>query len=377
GSKITCSGGSYAYVESALGEFPGFIVNWLYFIGWGVLGSAAVINIFADSISVFFPVFLKSLPRAILFSVLLGFMVLINIRGTKQSVGFLKFITIIKLLPLFAIVIFGVRHIKAANLNWEHLPTIKTFGDTALILFFAFAGFETTLNASGEVKNSKRTIPLGIFFGGILVLIVYCSLQIVTQGVLGAQATEFKNAPLAEVANQIVGPVGASILLIGAAVSCFGITCGDVLASPRLLFAGANAGLFPKFLGKVHPKFATPHLAVISYAACIFIFAVSGGFRQLAVLASAAILLIYLAVILATIKLRLKKDKISDATYFKIPGGFLIPLIGIAAIVWLLTSLKKWEILSTIIFVVAICFIYLIMKNFKKVKEAQFGEPTA
>lgn len=364
GSRVTRSGGSYAYVEAAFGNFAGFIVNWLYFGGWGVLGSAALMNIIADSLAVLFPVFSNPLIRGFLFFVLVAFMVLVNIRGAKQGIGFVKLITIIKLLPLLCIIIFGFSQVKAGNLHGGHMPPLKTFSDTVLILFFAFAGFESSLGVSGEFKNPKRTVPLGIFLGGMIVLVVYMLLQIVTQGVLGTGIDAFKDAPLAAVAEKIVGPAGAIILLVTAAISCFGCVSADVLATPRLLFAGAKDGMFPNFLGKVHPKFATPHLAVITYASLIFLFSISGGFKQLAVLASAAILLIYLAVILATIKLRRRKPATTEKT-FRIPGGLTIPLIGIAAIIWLLTSLSKKEILSTIIFIAAICVIYMIMKWMK------------
>ena len=364
GSRVTTSGGSYAYVEAAFGNFPAYIVNWLFFFGWGILGSAALMNFIADSLAVLFPAFSNAGVRALFFFLLIGFMVLINVWGAKQGIGFVKLITIIKLLPLFGIIIFGFSQVKAANLHWDHAPSLKTFGDTALILFFAFAGFETSLGMSGEFKNPKRTVPLGIILGGTIVLIVYMLLQTVTQGVLGPAMAAFKDAPLAAVAQKIVGPVGITILLFTAAISCFGSISADVMATPRSLFAAANDGMFPKFLGKVHPKFATPYLAVITYAALIFIFSVSGGFKQLAILASAAILLIYLAVILATIKLRRNKQEASEKT-FRAPGGLIIPCIGIAAIIWLLTSLSKWEILSTIIFIAIVCIIYFIMKKFQ------------
>ena len=367
GSRVTGSGGSYAYVEAAFGNFTGFIINWLFVLGWGILGSAAVMNILADSLAVVFPAFADPLIRAVLFFVLIGFMMLINVRGVKQGIGFVKGITIIKLLPLLGIIIFGFGQVKGTNLHWEYLPSLKTFGDTALILFFAFAGFETCLGVSGEFKDPKRTVPLGILLGGITVFIVYILLQTVTQGVLGPAMAEFKDAPLAEVAKRIIGPVGATILLFTAAISCFGSTSADVMATPRSLFAGANDGLFPKFLGRVHQKFATPYLAVITYGSLIFIFSVSGGFKQLAVLASAAILLIYLAVILATIKLRKQKQAASEKT-FRAPGGLLFPLIGIATIVWLLTCLSKWEVLSTLIFITVVIGIYFVMKKFKKQK---------
>jgi len=365
GSRITSSGGSYAYVEAAFGTFAGFIINWLFFFGFGILSDAAIINIVADSLAVIFPVFKSLWVRGLLFFILIGFMVLINIRGAKHGVSFVKFITIVKLLPLVAIIIFGFSDIKIGNLHWEHLPSFNTFGNTILVLFFAFAGFETALNVSGEIKNPKRTVPLGILIAGVLVLVIYLLLQIVTQGILGINMEAVKDAPLAAVAEKIIGPVGGIILLIAAAVSCFGNVSGDLLLTPRLLFAGANHGVFPRLLSKVHHRFATPYWAIIIYGSLIFIFSISGGFKQLAILASAAILIIYLTVILATVKLRSTKEPVAERT-FRMPGGLTIPLIAIVAIVWLLTSLTKWEIGSTIIFIAVICVIYFIMQKYKK-----------
>lgn len=364
GSRVTSAGGSYAYVETAFGDFAGFVIGWIYFFGWSILSDAALMNIIADSMSTIFPVFLNPWLRGLFFFVLLGFMVVINIWGAKQGVAVVKLITLIKLVPLFGIIIFGLGKIEPSNLHWEHLPSISTFGNSVLVLFFAFAGFESALGVSGEIKNPKRTVPLGILLGGLLVLIVYLLLQAVTQGILGSQMAVFKDAPLAAVAEKMVGSIGGTLLLLTAAISCFGSVSADVLNTPRVLFASANDGLFPKFLGKVHPKFATPYWAIISFGGMIFILSVAGGFKQLAILASAAILLIYLSVILATLKLRLKKQDTDEKT-FKAPGGLIVPLIGIAAIIWLLTSLSKWEILSTLIFIAIICLIYFIMKKIK------------
>jgi len=365
GSKITGSGGSYIYVEKAFGPFAGFIINWLFFFGFGILGSAAIINFLADSLAVLIPAFANSYIRILLYFVLLGTMILVNVRGAKNSMKFLEYVTILKLIPLLVIIFFSFSHIRMANLRWEHLPSLKTFGNTTLILFFAFAGFETSLNASGEIKNPKRTLPRGILLGGAGVFIMYILLQTITQGVLGGNIGAFKNAPLAAVAQNIVGPIGANILVIAAVVSCLGNISGDVLATPRLLFAGAHDGLFPKFLGKVHHKFSTPHLAVITYASLIFIFAASGGFEQLAVLANGVLLIIYLSVILAMIKLRKTAGPTAEKT-FKVPGGLVIPFIAIAAIIWLLVNLSGKEIISTAIFIAIICVIYLIMATVKK-----------
>lgn len=365
GTRVTDSGGSYAYVVAVFGDFAGFIVNWLVVFGWSILGSAALMNIIADSLAVIFPVFSNPWIRGLLSFVLLSFLVLTNIRGAKQGVAFIKGITIIKLLPLIGIIIFGLSFINAGNLHWEHLPTLNTFGNTTLVLFFAFAGFETALGASGEIKSPKRTIPLGILLGGASVIVLYLLLQVVTQGVLGMQIELVKDAPLAAVSESIIGSIGGTILLIAAAISCYGAVSSDVLNTPRVLFAGANDGLFPKFLGKIHPKFATPYWSIICFAGLIFLFSISGGFKQLAILATASILLVYLFVVLATIKLRMRKQDVSKKT-FKVPGGLLIPCIGIASIIWLLTSLSKWEIVSTFIFIAVLAVIYFVMKLMEK-----------
>jgi APA family basic amino acid/polyamine antiporter len=369
GSKIETSGGSYIYVKTAFGPFVGFVINGLYFFGWGVLGSAALMNVVADSLAAFSPIFSNPFARAVLYVVILGGLTWINIRGAKESVRVMQIITLIKLLPLIAIIVFGLGFVKMSNLHWEHSPSVDTLGSTALILFYAFAGFETALGCSGEVKNPRRTIPFGILLGGLIVFLFYLLIQIVTQGILGAQINNFKDAPLAEVARTIVGPIGATIILIAAMVSTTGNVGNDVMATPRLIFAGAKEKIFPKLLDRVHPRFATPYLAVIVYAGLIFLFSITGGFKQLAVLASGALLLVYLAVVLATIKLKLKKLQTADKG-FVVPGGLIIPIIAVAAIIWLLAHLSKQEMISTLIFIAVVAVIYLVMNVVHK-KDSQ------
>ena len=115
-------------------------------------------------------------------------------------------------------------------------------------------------------------------FGGGLVIVIYLLLQLVAQGVLGPQMESVKEAPLAAVAQRIVGTSGSTILLVAAAISCFGSVGSDVLNTPRVLYAVANDDLFPTFLKKVHPKFSTPYWSIICFTGLIFIFSVSGGF---------------------------------------------------------------------------------------------------
>ena len=151
-------------------------------------------------------------------------------------------------------------------------------------------------------------------------------------------------------------------MLLAAVISCFGTVSTDVMSTPRMIYAGANDGLFPDILGRIHTKYATPHLSIICFTILLFLVSISGGFEQLAILASAAILLIYLLVVLATIKLRWKQEAVSEKS-FKIPGGLVIPVLAVISIAWLLTSLSKWEVLSTVLFIIGISIIYFVTKR--------------
>ncbi|MEJ7674956.1 MAG: hypothetical protein WKF59_20215 [Chitinophagaceae bacterium] len=121
-------------------------------MGWGVIGSAALMNIIADSVAVLFPVFANPLIRGILFFILTAFMILINVFGAKQGVAVVKIITVIKLLPLLGIIIFGFSHIKAANLHLEHLPSLKTFSNTTLILFLLLPALKHRWEQAEKLK---------------------------------------------------------------------------------------------------------------------------------------------------------------------------------------------------------------------------------
>jgi APA family basic amino acid/polyamine antiporter len=364
GSKIKSSGGSYAYVEYAFGPLAGFVVNWLFFFGWGIISDAAVINIVADSLSTIFPLLKDHFIRCLLLFSLIGFTVLVNIFNSKLSVRFLSIVTAIKIIPLVGIIIFGMFYVHWDYLKIDSFPALKNFDKSAIILFFALAGFETSLNVSGEIKNPKKTIPWGILIGGLIVFVIYILIQTVFQGIIGNQVYEIREAPLSVIAKIIFGPVGGVILLLSAALSGFNGINGDVFASPRLLYAGAKDGLFPKYLGKINSRYETPVNAILTYAILIFIFSITGGFQELAVLASGALLLIYFGVVLSTIKLRFSKEKVDKET-FRFPGGLTIPITALVAIVYVFSNLENREMLSIVLFVLIVIAIYFLMKKLK------------
>lgn len=364
GTKFTMSGGAYAYVEHAFGPFAGFLINSLFWFGFAIMADAAVANLLVDNLSIFFPALKDTAGRMMLMAVIFLFIGWINVRGVKKGVRLVEFNTVAKILPLIVLIVAGCFFIDTNNYSWTPVPSIKTLGEVSLILFFAFGGgAETALNASGEIKNPVRTIPKGLLTGAFIVFLIYLSIHLVAQGVLGADLAVYKEAPLAKVAEKALGPFGVGLMVAGAAISCFGLLSGDILASSRLLFAAARDGMLPKFLAKVHPRYATPYGSVIVFSAVGFILSVSGGFRQLAVMASAALLLIYIGVIFATVKLR----SVNKDSSFTIPGGLLVPILAFIATIWFLSNLAMQEVIAALVFLAATSVVYFIFRMLKKV----------
>lgn len=363
GTKFTETGGAYVYIEKAFGSYAGFLTNTLYWLGYGVMACAAVANLFVNSLSVFIPFLKNPVGRISAMALIFGFIGWINVRGVKHGARLVEINTVAKLLPLAVLIVAGCFVINTDNYVWNGFPPIGQLGSVSLLLFFAFGGgAETVITASGEIRNPVKTIPKGLLIGAFLVFLIYVSIHLVAQGVLGTDLALYKEAPLAKVAERAIGPIGVTLLVAGAAISCFGLVSGDLLASPRLLFAAARDGMLPKFIAKVHPKYATPYWSVIIYASVGFILSVSGGFRQLATLASAALLLIYVGVIFAHIKLR----KVNAENSFNIPGGLLVPILALLATCWFLSGLKQVEIITAVIFLSVISAVYFISRSVKK-----------
>jgi amino acid transporter len=363
GSKISASGGAYAYVDTALGPLAGFITNLLYIAGYAMASNAAIANALLDTFSSQHPWLLEPMFRTALLFVLYSGMAWLNIRGTKGAVRFVELSTLAKLIPLMCLVIVGLFFVTPSNLKIESWPSLAQLGQVALVLFFAFGGTESSLSASGEIVDPGKTVPRGLFLGLLMVLALYIAIQIVSTGVLGSALSDFAEAPLAQVAFEIFGGVGITIILLGTFLSMFGTIAGDFLSSPRIFFAGSKQGLLPKVLARIHPNYKTPHIAIIAFAMITFIFSVSGAFRQLAILSSAALLTVYLLVCIATIKMRLAEKEKTEG--FRLPFGISIPVAGIVIVVWFLSNLprKDWFALFTF---VAICTLYYFSALWKK-----------
>ncbi len=358
GSRVTDSGGAYSYIRRAFGPYFGFLTSILFVLA-AISSDAAVANAIVDIIGSIIPEFKISYIKILTFFILFAGFGFVNIKGVKNGVKVVKFITITKLIPLLLLILFSWGNVSFENLSIETVSPFNDIAKISLILFFAFQGAESGLSISGEVINPKRNIPKGIFLSTIVILILYILIQVVSQGVLGDSLATFKENPLGAVANRVFGPVGFTAMTVAAAVSMLGCLSSSILSMPRMLFRASKDNVLPiKPLTKIHSKFSTPYISIICYASAGFLFASTGGFEQLAIISSATILLIYLGVSLSVVKLR--KLNIGSGNEFRVPGGYLIPILSSLTILYLLSNLAQNEFIIILIAIIFLTIVYFL-----------------
>src|SRR5438270_11485198 len=359
GSRVSLTGGLYAYVEVAFGRYVGFLAGILYFLT--ALGAVAgVVNVLASSIALVIPFLGTAVMRIVVMLAVYGGLVLINIRGVREGAGAVTVITFAKLLPLLLFICVGIFFIHPQNLTFTAWPSSKSLGDAVVLLMFAFVGIEVALIQSCDVKNPARTVPRSAYLALVITTVIYILIQIVGQGTLGADLANHPDAPLAESAAKFLGNLGRTILLTGATISAFGFVTSDILSSPRMIFAFGRDGALPQFFAHVHPRYRSPDVAIITYATLAFLLSISGTFEKLAVLSNVAVLLMYLLCCAACWVLVQRDVRADGAQPFNFPGMTIVPALAIVAILWILVHATAREFVVTGVVLAIASALYLV-----------------
>jgi amino acid transporter len=359
GSQTSTSGGIYKYVESAFGPYVGFLTSNLYWFGFGMISDAAIANALFEMIVLYVPEMDTLFGRLLFFLLVFGGLAWINVRGVKYGAKVISALTLAKLLPIALLLFFGWPKIDAGNLKlWDNFE-FNHLGEACLILFFAFVGGEAALTTGGEIKNPKRSVPLGLLSGIAIVILIYLGIQVLAQGILGADLSLYKEAPLVKVATVIFGSVGPTLIVVATAMAILGAISGDILAMPRFLFASSKDKLIPDILSAIHPRFRTPYISIIAYSFLAFILSLSGSFKGLAILSSSANLITYFAVVLSLWKLK-KNERLATGQSGIRVSVYVIPFILITML-WLLSHLSANEYGALFIFLL-LCSLYFFRK---------------
>lgn len=358
GSRVGRAGGLYAYASVPFGPIVGGIAGTLLWTASGSVADAAIVNLLVDTLAAVMPSLNAPWIRVAFILALFAAVALINIRGVAHGVRLSIALTIVKIAPLALLVVAGLFVLDPAKLAWTGLPPLRSVGQAAVVLFYAFIGVEAALNVSGEVIRPSRTVPRGILLGLAIIVALYMGLQLVAQGTLGAALPQSK-APLVDTANVVFGTWGGRLMVLAVAISASGCLAADMLSTPRVLHAFAEQQQLPRFLARVHPRFGTPAMSIAVYAALCAAFALTGSFKQLLILSSSGALVLYLICCLGVLRLRARRVAI-DGSPFRIPFGPLVPVAACVIIVWMLSTLSFREIWATLAFISVVGFLYAV-----------------
>jgi amino acid transporter len=327
-------GGGYLYAREAFGPLFGFEVGWMLFLT-RIASAAALSNGLAEAVTHFWPGAASGAMRIAIVVGSLAFLVGVNIIGVRAAARTGVLLAIAKLLPLLMFIGIGAMFVdlsQAAALTADIAPS--DLGKAALLLLFAYAGFENLPAAAGEYRNPRRDVPFAMLAMIATVTLVYVAVQWVALGTLPGLAQS--QTPLADAAARFGGGWLALLLTVGAAVSILGTNSNTIMLGPRYLHALAMDGFGPRALTAIHPRFRTPAVAILVIGVLSLLLALTGSFVQLALLSVVARLFTYIGTAVAVLVLRRRHGDRPGA--LQLPGGALIPIAATVLSLGLLAS---------------------------------------
>jgi APA family basic amino acid/polyamine antiporter len=335
-SRFAETGGPFIYAGAAFGPFSGFLTGWVLWVA-RVTGCCAICNLLLQYIAYIRPEFNQGIGRAMTASAILGSLTVIHFLGVKRAALFGNIVTVVKLTPLIIFVVIGLFHMDPARFVLARPPINANFAEAVLLLSFAFVGWESVVVSAGETRSPQRDLPLALISGLCLVALLYLLIQAVCIGTLPQLATSER--PIVDAGRTFLGPHGTLLITFGAAVSMIGTLNGSMFTISRLPYAMAEAGQLPRALAAIHPRYRTPHVAVVFSAALVLGLTLSSQFVYLLTVSTISRLLVFAVTCMSLPKLR--RTSGVPAARFVLPGRLIIPGTALALIAWLIAS-SSW-----------------------------------
>ncbi len=346
-------GGGYVYTREAFGELAGFEVCWMTWVA-RVTVAASLSAGFAQAVSGVWPGANDAWGRALLISVPLVLLTLINVAGIKHGARLAVLLVAGKVVPLLVLIAAGVFAMDWTRIDLAGLPPADNLGEASLLLLFAYAGFENTATPASEYVNPQRDVPFALLVMIGSVTLLYTAVQLVALGLvpdLGHSTT-----PLADAAGLLAGSAGVWLLTVGAAMSILGTNNNTVLAGSRYLYAMAERGRLPAFFAGVHPRYRTPWIALLTQTAVALPLALTGTFVELAALSVIARMATYIGTCAAVPVLRRRMAPGA----FRLPGGPAIPIAALVMCIAVLSSATAKNLVAAAIALAVGAVIYLL-----------------
>jgi len=327
GSRFRQAGGPMLYTATAFGPFAGFLVGWMMWLT-RVASQAALANAFAQYLGFFRSWANEGAGRVLVIALTIGTLALINFRGVKWGAWTINFFTIGKLVPLGIFVVLGIFYVDWGAFGGMLTPNMSGFGQSVLLLMFAFGGYELITIPAGEALSPRRDAPSALLLTIGIACAIYILVQIIAVGTLPGLASS--PTPLADSALLFLGAIAGTFIAVGGLLSIGGSNAGTMLAGPRLTYALAEHGQLPAIFGHVHPRYRTPDFSILVYASFAMLLALTGTFQQLVAVSAVARIVFYIGTCAAVPVLRRRTDLETREGSFQLPGGMTIPILALA-----------------------------------------------
>lgn len=319
------AGGSYYYVNRAMGGFFGSIVGWSMWAGL-MFATAFYMLGFGQYLTYFY----GNMPVAWAALVMAAMLVGINYRGVKEVGAFQNLIVVVLISLITVFLAFGV-----FNIDWQVFRPFNPNGwgavtATAATVYVTFIGFEVIATSAEEIKDPGRNLPLSMIASVLTPTIFYVLVMLVSTGVLPVADLASSYIPVADVAHDYLGGIGALMMVLGAVLATVSSANASILSAARVNFAMGRDKILTSWLNKIHSKYRTPFRAIIITGIVILALIAFGvGLETLADVASFSFLVTYMLVHVAVIVMRRAAPEDYNPD-FTIPNWAYpaIPLIG-------------------------------------------------
>lgn len=324
-SQFTQAGGPYLYARVTFGRLVGIQAGWMLWLAQ-LAAPAANANLFVVYLGEFWPGAREPVARFVILTVLIGILAVVNYRGVRAGAQVSNVFTIAKLVPLGIVIVAAAFYLLSGQQASSTAPVVihHDWLKAILLLVFAYGGFESALTPMSEAKDPRRDAAFGLFVALLLCTVIYTLIQWAVMGILPDPA--HSERPLADVVRIAISSRVAGVVAVGALVSCYGYLSAKILAIPRVTYALAEAGDFPRIFAAVHPRFRTPYFSILVFAIVVWLLAIFGNFAWNLTL-SAVARLFYYAVGCASLPVLRRKQP--GAGMFRLPGGDFFAVLGV------------------------------------------------
>jgi APA family basic amino acid/polyamine antiporter len=359
------SAAEFVYTEEAFKRrVLSFILGWIIIFS-GILSASTVSLVFGGYLSNLFGI--SSLLLNIFFAIILVVILsLVNLIGIKTSTRTNIIFTFIEASGLIIIIILGF--FGTEQPNYFALPTGYSFliiFPAIALIFFAYIGFEDIANIAEEVKEPHKNLPKAIIYSIIITTILYCFVAISIVNILDSAMIAASEAPLKDVAEEILGPFGGILLSLIALFATANTVLIMLIVTSRMMYGMARDKALPRELKRISPRYRTPIISV--FLTMIFTI-VPIFFGDISIVAEATVFGVLINFFLVNISLlALRKSKPDQERPFKLEPSFkgypIIAILGSIICIALLFTFNLLTILIQAIIIVCGIIVFYAMKS--------------